>query len=357
MKILILQPKMIGDVLTSSILFEILRKEFPDADLHYAINKNTLAVVEGNPFIDEFIILDTDFNGKKSNLVNNIRRVRKNKYDVIIDAYGKLSTNFITLFSSCPITISKFKWYTSFIYKYPITYYDIPKTNAGLAIENRLQLLEPMNFGLISKVKPKIYLSAADREQALQQLNEHNIDLNKPLFMISAMGSNDIKSYPLDYMSQILDLVADRIECNMLLNYIPDQQPLMTILVSKCKESTRDRIKVDLYGKSLRNFIALTSYCTALIGNEGGAVNMAKAIDVPTFTIFSPWIMKDDWNIFEDHKNVSVHLKDYKPKLFANQDGKAIKKSALQLYKLFEPHYFEDQLKRFLKQFKNHQDA
>ncbi|MBT8271412.1 MAG: lipopolysaccharide heptosyltransferase family protein, partial [Bacteroidia bacterium] len=190
-----------------------------------------------------------------------------------------------------------------------------------------------------------------------QQLNEHNIDLNKPLFMISAMGSNDIKSYPLDYMSQILDLVADRIECNMLLNYIPDQQPLMTILVSKCKESTRDRIKVDLYGKSLRNFIALTSYCTALIGNEGGAVNMAKAIDVPTFTIFSPWIMKDDWNIFEDHKNVSVHLKDYKPKLFANQDGKAIKKSALQLYKLFEPHYFEDQLKRFLKQFKNHQDA
>ena len=354
MKILVLQPKMIGDVLTSSILFEILRSKFPDSRLHYAINKNTLAVVENNPFIDEFIILDAGFDGKKPHLINNIKRIRKNKYDVIIDAYGKLSTNLITCFSNCPNTISKFKWYTAFLYKHPVKYYDLPKTNAGLAIENRLQLLEPLDLGLIGTVKPKIYLSKADREHALQQLNDHRIDLSKPLFMISALGSSDIKSYPLEYLSMVLDQIAEQTKGTILLNYIPDQKPLMTILVSKCKAYTQDRIKADLYGRSLMNFIALTSHCTALIGNEGGAVNMAKAISIPTFTIFSPWIMKADWSIFEDHKNVSVHLKDYRPELYSEKKSKDIKKNVFELYRLFEPSYFEGQLERFLNQFIDH---
>lgn len=353
MKILVIQPKMIGDVLTSSILLEILRKKIPGSELHYAINQNTLAVVKNNPNIDKFIILDRGFNGKKPNLLNNIKRIRNNKYDIIIDAYGKLSTNLISFFSNCSNTISKYKWYTWFFYKHRVKYYDKPKTNAGLAIENRLQLLEPLNLGLISTVKPRIYLSEEDREQALQQLREHKIDLNEPLFMISALGSSDIKSYPLEYLSKVLDLVSDFSKGAILLNYMPDQKPLMEILVSKCKDSTQERIKEGLYGKSLLNFIALTSYCTALIGNEGGAVNMAKAIDIPTFTIFSPWIMKEDWSIFEDHRNVSVHLRDYSPELYSNKDVKTIKKTALQLYKSFEPHYFEEQLKRFLKQFKN----
>jgi len=39
MKILVIQIKMIGDVLTSSILFEALRKEFPTAELHYMISE------------------------------------------------------------------------------------------------------------------------------------------------------------------------------------------------------------------------------------------------------------------------------------------------------------------------------
>ena len=57
MKILIIQQKMIGDVLTSSILFEALRTQYKEATLHYLINQNTVAVVENNPYIDEFIIV------------------------------------------------------------------------------------------------------------------------------------------------------------------------------------------------------------------------------------------------------------------------------------------------------------
>ena len=57
--------------------------------------------------------------------------------------------------------------------------------------------------------------------------------------------------------------------------------------------SAQKQIYFDVFGETLRDFLAITYHCDALIGNEGGAINMAKALNVPTFTIFSPWIKKE----------------------------------------------------------------
>ena len=46
MKILVIQQKMIGDVLVSSILCENLRYAYPDAQIDYLIYDSTKTVVE-----------------------------------------------------------------------------------------------------------------------------------------------------------------------------------------------------------------------------------------------------------------------------------------------------------------------
>ena len=53
MKIAVIQPKMIGDVLITSVIFEELKQKFPTAELHFIVNKNTIPVLENNPFIDK----------------------------------------------------------------------------------------------------------------------------------------------------------------------------------------------------------------------------------------------------------------------------------------------------------------
>jgi heptosyltransferase-2 len=105
---------------------------------------------------------------------------------------------------------------------------------------------------------------------------------------------------------------------------------------------------MDIFANDLRGFLALASYCNALIGNEGGAINMAKALSIPTFSIFSPWIDKNTWSIFEDDYNVSVHLKDFKPEIYRNKEEKKLKKDALSLYNDFKPSYFTKKLEQFL---------
>jgi heptosyltransferase-2 len=54
---------------------------------------------------------------------------------------------------------------------------------------------------------------------------------------------------------------------------------------------------------------------------------MAKAIDKPTFTIYSPFIKKESWNSFENmDKHESIHLKDCKPDLY-NDNSRAFLKT------------------------------
>lgn len=78
---------------------------------------------------------------------------------------------------------------------------------------------------------------------------------------------------------------------------------------------------------------------------------MAKALNTPTFSIFSPWIDKATWSLFENNQNVSVHLNDFKPELFKNKTIKDLKKDEQKLYKNFNPEDIKPVLTQFLTTF------
>jgi heptosyltransferase-2 len=258
----------------------------------------------------------------------------------------------MSLFSKAKTKISKFKYYTSFIYTHTFRDSKIPRTNAGLAIENRLQLLKPLNIEAPKDIRPKIHLTELEKKLASNLLKSASINLDKPLYMISAIGSCAAKTYPAVYMAELINtIVTKKKEAQILFNYIPKQESDAKYIYDLCEPSTQKQIYFDVFGKSLRDFLAITYHCDALIGNEGGAVNMAKALNVPTFTIFSPWIKKEAWSLFEDDKkNVSVHLNDFKTEFFEGKSTKELKANWKSLYEKFLPEYFTNKLKQFIKQ-------
>lgn len=347
MKILIIQQKMIGDVLTSSILFEALRKKHPNAQLDYLINSHTFPVVENNPFISNFIFFTKEVESSKKELIKLAKIVRKNNYDVIIDVYSKLSSNIISAFSKAKTKISYHKYYTIPFYHHNIKRQKTTDEKAGLAIINRMQLLNPLGIEM-QTVKPKIYLTEDEITASKLFLKKHNIDLEKPIYMIGVIGSGKNKTYPFAYMANTIDTIVEQTKGQILFNYIPNQEADARVIFELCKDTTKEYISFNVFGKSLREFLAITYHCNALIGNEGGAINMAKALSIKTFTIFSPWIDKATWSLFEDENNQSIHLKDYKPQLYTKPE-KALKKEALELYEAFKPEFFKGKLEAFLK--------
>lgn len=343
---------MIGDVLTSSILFEAIKLKYPDSETHYVINSHTHDVVKNNPYIDRFQFVSKEIQNSKKQFFIFSKNLKEEQFDVVIDVYSKTSSNIMSWFTKAKTRISKYKYYTAFIYTHTFKDKKNPVTNAGLAIENRLQLLKPLNIKATKDIRPKIHLTELEKKLASNLLKSASINLDKPLYMISVIGSCAAKTYPAVYMAELINtLVTKKKEAQILFNYIPKQESDAKFIYDLCEPSTQESIYFNVFGKSLRDFLAITYHCDALIGNEGGAINMAKGLNIPTFTIFSPWIKKETWSLFEDDKkNISIHLNDFKTEFFEGKSTKELKANWKSLYEKFLPEYFINKLNQFIKQ-------
>ncbi|MFD2561590.1 glycosyltransferase family 9 protein [Aquimarina rubra] len=353
MKILVIQQKMIGDVLTSTIICEALRKEHPNATIDYLVNSSTKPVIQENPFFDHIVEFKNEYRNSKKKFYAFLIEIKKSKYDLVVDAYGKLESNLISYFSKAPEKVSFYKWYTRFLYSKVIYRKPEPVTNASIAIENRLRLVYPEDKITSNIIRPKIFLTEEEKNKAESYLKNNKITSEKPLIMISVLGSEIRKTLPFDYMAKVIDEIVETTNANILFNYIPSQENDAKAIYDLTTGNTQKQIHFNVFGKSLREFITILSHCDALIGNEGGAVNMAKALDKPTFTIFSPWIIKKDWNMFEDGaKHDSVHLYDFKPELYGDKTPKEMKDKALELYKNFSTEFIIPSVRSYLQNLK-----
>ncbi len=350
MKILVIQQKMIGDVLASTVICNNLRQIYPEAQIDYLIYPFTRPVVENNPNIDNIILFEDKFRNSKKEFIKFLFTIRKTKYDIVIDTYGKLESNLIILFSGAKNKIALKKAYTRFIYTDTLKENFESKTNAGFALENRLNLLNPLHPKIKLDSKPKIFLTDTEIKNGKKILEENHINFSKKIDMIGVLGSGNTKTYPFPFMAKVLDAIVEKTDATLLFNYMPSQKKEAQAIFDLCKPETQKNIKIELIPGSIREFLSITYHCNALIGNEGGAVNMAKALNISTFTIFSTWIIKEAWNSFEDGtNNVSVHLIDFKPELYGGKLAVEMKNEALALYEHFTPDLIIPVLEKYLK--------
>jgi heptosyltransferase-2 len=349
MKILVIQQKMIGDVLVSSIICNNLKKAYPNARIDYLVYESTTPVLQGNPNIDNLILF------KKIHRKSNIAflklawKIRQEKYDLVIDAYSKLESWIFVLLSGAKRRISYKKPGRSFLYTDNLPFTSFPKTNLGLAIERRLSLLKPLNLQIEIDPYPKLYVTETENQQALALFKQHGLQENRKTVMISLIGSEPSKTYPLPYMAAVVNEIGEHHDVNILFNYFPKQIELAKEVYAHCSEATQSKIYFDLLGNDLRSFIAIMNQCDMIVGNDGGAINIAKSLQKPAFIIFSPWIEKKVWATFEDGiRQTSVHLKEFKPELLEKFSEKELKENTPELYQHFTPELFKAQLIQFL---------
>lgn len=351
MKILVIQNKMIGDVLISSMICNNLKIEYPDAQVDFLIYPFTKPVVEHNPYIDNIILYEEKFRKNYFSLFKFLLKIRRKKYDIVIDPYAKIESSLVTLFSGAKQRIGYKNKGLSIAYNSKKKHHNKPTSNFGLAIERRINLFEKLIVKTKLNPKPKLFLSDDEKIELLPEFEKYNLNPSaENVIMVSILGSESAKTYPEEFMAKLLDFIAENFNVKMLFNYIPKQHDEALSLYNQCNQKTKDKIVLDFIGSDLRSFIKIMYHCKLIIGNDGGAVNIAKALEKPSFTLFSPWIKKENWSIFEDGIiNKAVHLNDFKPELFTTHKKKILKENHQQLYSEFTPDLIYDSLSTFLK--------
>ena len=88
MKILIIRFSSIGDIAQTSPVVRCVRKRYPDATIHFLTKPQFAGIVAHNPNIDKLLLLD-------ESLLETLKKLRAEKYDVIIDLHHNLRTFII----------------------------------------------------------------------------------------------------------------------------------------------------------------------------------------------------------------------------------------------------------------------
>src|SRR5450755_3003971 len=114
-KILIIQTAFIGDVVLATPLIEKLHVFFPTTEIDFLLRKGNEQLLDGHPFIHEVLVWDKKKN-KQKNLFRMIMRVRKNKYEWVVNVQRFLATGLITAFSGGRETIGFDKNPLSFLF-------------------------------------------------------------------------------------------------------------------------------------------------------------------------------------------------------------------------------------------------
>lgn len=349
-KALIIQNKYIGDVLTSSVIAENLKQIYSEIEVHFFCYEPAAAVLENNPFIDK-VITFKEKNLKRISVLNSYaNQIRDQKYDIVIDPYAKLQSRFISLKSGAKRRISYDKPFFKHIYTDVIEKAETPsKETACTAIDNRVSLVTPlMTTPIPYALHPKIYLTEQEIQQGKEILQNAGLDPSRKTLMIGILGSGKDKSWPIPYMSKLIAHIQKYYNFNILFNYIPNQQPIVDEIMNSLDSS--DNIYLEVMGKNVREFLKILYHCDALIGNEGGAVNMAKAMNVPTFSIYSPHKFPVDWGCFEDGKHhVSVHFQDLDKETVNKLSEKQLFNRTTKLYKKLEYNYVRTEVDKYLQ--------
>ena len=95
MKILLIKLRAIGDIILSTPVIENLRLEYPQAKIDVLVEKFAMPVLESNPFINKILVFDK----KIDSSFGLIKKVRNEKYDLVIDLFGNPRTALITFLS------------------------------------------------------------------------------------------------------------------------------------------------------------------------------------------------------------------------------------------------------------------
>ena len=167
-KILIIQTAFIGDVVLATALVEKLHRYFPESSIHFLVRKGNESLLQNNPYLTEVLIWNKKEN-KIRNLFGVLKKIRRNKYDLVINVQRFFATGLLTAFSGAGKTIGFDKNPLSFLFSKKIKHiFNLQQPKHE--VERNNELIRDFTDNVITK--PMMYPSAKDEHSILQYVTD-----------------------------------------------------------------------------------------------------------------------------------------------------------------------------------------
>ncbi len=282
MKILIIKPSSLGDVIHALPFLNAVKKTFPDSEVDWVISKNLKGILEDNPLINELIFLDKDSwkNMKKLpetlSELSSLRKTLKSKhYDIVVDLQGLLRSGLIAFSTQTTLKIGfdDAREGSRFFYDRKVRVKE-----SAHAVDKCLKIAKAIKAD-ITNVKFPLHINDASKIQIKKIIG--NI---KEYLVIVPSARWSSKRWPTESFARLIKKLS--IPC-CIIGSKGDKKRVREI-IALLPPKASDKI-IDLCGKTdLKELAALLAGAKAVVTNDTGPMHIAAALNVPVISIFGP---------------------------------------------------------------------
>jgi len=268
--ILIIQTAFIGDVVLATSLVEKLNQYFPSQSIDFLVRKGNESLLANNPFIREVLIWDKK-KKKTRNLLSLLMRIRKRKYDRVINVQRFFSTGLLTAFSGAKESIGFDKNPLSRAFSKTVTHL-IDPSNPKHETERNQALIAPFTDPVAAM--PKLYPSESDFKITAPFAQS-------PFITITPSSVWFTKQYPSEKWIEFIDSVPPEYKIYLLGG--PDNKPDCEIIL---KKTTHPAVQILAGSLSFLQSAALMKKAKMNYVNDSAPLHFCSAMNAPVTAIF-----------------------------------------------------------------------
>lgn len=308
-RIFILRNNDRGDLLTTTPLFEALKKAFPETQLLVGTGSWNLPLLEHNPHVDGILCLDAPWHNKAliqpgrgrlqtfleglwySLSSPQVRQLRAVRPDIGMDVLGSPEGAFLLMQANIPYRLGVKGYAGGHSACQAYLEFDPERHVSAFALKF-LQLLGKENPGVAPR--PQLYLTPQEIEAAEQQwlgYEQGKQKNGKPSrrIILAPGGGFPEKCWPLDYFQLLLKRIGQALDATIILTGSVEEKALGAALTASCPW-VQDRMGCD----SLRTALAIAQQADCIICNSSLMMHVGAAFQKPTLVLLG--------NAFQDAK-------------------------------------------------------
>ena len=270
MRILIIKPSSLGDVIHALPAVNLIRRRHPYAEISWLINDTLVSLLKNSPVIDELIPFPRQQFGRLTQFpkfCDFLDGLRIHEFDLVVDLQGLFRSGLMAWATNAPrrVGLSDAREGAQLFYT------EIVKTRRLHAVHRYLltsRYLDcesgPVEFPLGS---------SAEDELVVEKL----LPKSRPLIAVNPSARWGTKLWGADNFAALLDR-------------LPADQIVLTGSASEAGEVEKiGRGRCNLAGKTdLAQLAELYRHCALLITNDSGPMHLAAAVGTPVVAIFGP---------------------------------------------------------------------
>jgi heptosyltransferase II len=270
-KILIIQTAFIGDVVLATALIEKLHRHFPGAQIDFMVRKGNESLLLNHPWLHAVLVWDKKKN-KQLNLLKMLRKIRREKYDQVINVQRFAATGLLTALSGAKERIGFDKNPFSFLFTRKVVHLVSDGKIPLHEVERNLALISHFTDG--NQERPRLYPSAADEEKV-------NVYKQNRYITISPASVWFTKQYPAEKWIDLIQSLSGSLQI-FLLGAPSDSQ-----LCESIKQSSGNGNISNLAGElSFLQSAALMKGAVMNYVNDSAPLHFASAVNAPVTAIY-----------------------------------------------------------------------